>query len=175
MQYKHTLSTERKCSMNEQQVEKVKGRLLDAKIKFSDIYSEGNEVIVEVKFDDDTDENKEKLLEFGFVSKESRVFFVANRDLPEEKEEQISFLQNETRLLQHGLGIDFRGYSTIDSEFGNLAIMVKRTSDTDENRRKIAEAGYKPKDKKVLYSISEQSVSNWDKIARLETILCRKA
>ena len=161
--------------MNEQQVEKVKGRLLDAKIKFSDIYPEGNEVIVEVSFDDDTDENKKSLLELGFVSKDSRVFFVAKRNLPEEKEEQISFLQNETRLLQRSLGIDFRGYSTIDSEFGNLAIMVKRSSDTDDNRRKIAKAGYKPKENKVLYSISEQFVSNWDEIARLETILFKKA
>ncbi len=157
--------------MNEQQVEKVKERLLDARIKFSNIYPEGNEVIVEVNFDDDTDENRKSLLELGFVFKDSRVFFVAKRDLPEEKQEQISFLRDETRKLQYELGVNFRGYSTIDSEFGNLAIMVKRTADTDENRKKIAKAGYKPKNKKLLYSISEQSINNWDEIARLATLL----
>ncbi len=161
--------------MNEQQTQKVKERLLDANIKFNDVYLEGNEVIVEVNFDDDTDENKEHLLELGFVPKDNRVFFVAKRDLPEEKEEQISFLREETRILQHKLGITFRGYSTIDSEYGNLAIMVKRNSDTDENRRRIAKAGYMPRTKTFLYSISEQFLNYWDEIAQETALLHKEA
>ena len=164
MQYKHTTSNGGNVAMTEQQVEVVRKRLEKKGVKFSKIFAEENEIIVEVSFDDDTDSNKEILVELGFIPKENRVYFVATRELPEEKDAQISFLRSETLLLQNKLGINFRGYSTIDSENGNLAIMVKKTADTDENRKRILLAGYEPKTKKFHYSISEQFLNYWNEL-----------